>query len=223
MLAGACDGQPHVVVLTDHKYAKTQDSLKRLLNGYQVHLHPLPTSATGCSKEPRYGVVVAVLQPLCEIGTVQNIPLHNNTLGQYVTHVLIELPESTPLHVLGVYCPPNGEAKKVRDSIYQECTTVIAQAKENRHTVILAGDWNGTVQDNDRASGKAYARDKQLRHFLQGSLLQHTEPPPANGTARPYTYLKGSAAKECSRIDDIYIYTAAQCQDKNLRKHSAQQ
>jgi hypothetical protein len=118
MLQRASGNHPHLVVLTDHKYARTQDSLKRLLHGYQVHLNPVPSSATNGYKEPRYGVVIAVTQPLCEMGTVQNIPLHNETLGQYITHVLIELPESTPLHVLGVYCPPNGEAKKVRDSIY---------------------------------------------------------------------------------------------------------
>jgi hypothetical protein len=67
-------------------------------------------------------------------------PSPQQNLSQYITHVLIEVPESTPLHVLGAYCPPNGEAKKVRDSIYQECTAVLAQAKESKHTVLLAGD-----------------------------------------------------------------------------------
>jgi hypothetical protein len=68
MLQRASGNHPHLVVVTDHKYARTQDSLKRLLNGYQVHLNPAPSSAT--NKEPRYGVVVAVTQPLCEMGTV---------------------------------------------------------------------------------------------------------------------------------------------------------
>jgi exonuclease III len=205
MLQRASGNHPHLVVLTDHKYARTQDSLKRLLNDYLVHLNPIPSTATNGYKEPRYGVVIAVTQPLCKMGTVLNIPLQNETLGQYIMHVLIELPESTPLHVLGVYCPPNGEAKKVRDSIYQECTTVLAQAKESRHTVLLAGDWNGTVQNNDRASSRASARDTQLRHFLHATQLQHTDRPAVDGTARAYTYLRGAAASECSHIDDMYI------------------
>eukprot|EP00882_Tetradesmus_deserticola_P009228 GHRQ01009733.1.p1 GENE.GHRQ01009733.1~~GHRQ01009733.1.p1 ORF type:complete len:724 (-),score=88.22 GHRQ01009733.1:166-2166(-) len=184
LITQAGEQKPHLVVLTDHKYTKKHDTLKTLLSGYQVFLNPLPTSRTGDPTEPRFGVVVAVTQPLCELGTVQSVPLHDNTLGQYVTHVLIDLPTSTPLHILGVYSPPNGNAKPLRERIYKECTMVLTLAKENKHTVILAGDWNGTAQDNDRASGKTYARDLRLRQFLTNMQLQHTDPPPPD---RPET------------------------------------
>jgi hypothetical protein len=104
----------------------------------------------------------------------------------------------------------------IRDRIFNECTMVLSQAREAKHTVLLAGDWNGTVQDNDRASGKTYDRDRKLRQFLADTHLQHTDPPPSDGGPRAYTYLRGKAAFENSRIDDIYM------QPKEPSQHVAQ-
>lgn len=70
---------------------------------------------------------------------------------------------------------------------------------------MLAGDWNATIQDADRRSGMTYACDQSHRKFLAATGLQITDPAPSAHTPRAYTYLKGSASQECSRIDDIYL------------------
>ena len=96
----------------------------------------------------------------------------------------------------------------------------MAQHPYPDHVLMLAGDFNATIQDADRHNGMTYTRDRLHRAFLAETNLQ-TVDPVRSAAARPYTYLKGMECQENSRIDDIYLnlppkqMTTNQCPNNN--------
>ena len=78
----------------------------------------------------------------------------------------------------------------------------MANHPATHHTVLLAGDFNATLQTADRLSGSNdKITDKMHRQFVQGQGLHPTE---ATDAARSPTYRKHGYAP-CSRIDDILL------------------
>jgi hypothetical protein len=113
--------------------------------------------------------------------------------------VNIDLYNSNPLTVVGMYCPHQLPA---RQHLYSTYT-----ANKLDRTTVVAGDFNATLQDEDRASGLRYRPDDVHREFMtQHDLLPVSCPSLAPmGVPRQYTYRKGCSETLWSRIDDVLI------------------
>jgi hypothetical protein len=113
--------------------------------------------------------------------------------------VNVDLVNSTPITVVGMYCPHQMPARKHLYDIY-------TRHKTDRTTVV-AGDFNATFQDSERASGVKRPQDEAHRAFMaQHGLAPVSRPSLAPQAApRQYTYRKGASETKCSRIDDILL------------------
>lgn len=191
----ATESAPDIVVLVDHKMKSTKIA-EQLLPNHDVKMTQLmPKGSTHA------GVLIAVSKSISSMGQMSVIPLANDALKEHMLHVSLDLPSSKPLHILGVYCS-GGE--KVRHAIYNEVQAAMTQHPYPNHVLMLAGDFNATIQDTDRHNRISYTRDRLHRAFLEKTKLQ-TVDPARNAEARLYTYLKGMECQENSRIDDIYL------------------
>jgi endonuclease/exonuclease/phosphatase family metal-dependent hydrolase len=121
----------------------------------------------------------------------------------------MHLPESKPLHVIGVYCP---HIIQIRKRIHTILEQILQRHPTPNHTVILAGDFNATLQDADRHNNMAGPADHLHRSFIRRTQMQAVEPLPPQDTdhSRRYTFHKGKEELPYNRIDDIYINLTAQ-------------
>lgn len=96
--------------------------------------------------------MVFVSKKIAELGAIRVNKTSAPTRG-CLLHVTVENPSSNPLHVIGMYCPPHSGQQEHRQMLYQECQGILDAAPATHHTVIVAGDFNATIQPEDRVSG----------------------------------------------------------------------
>jgi endonuclease/exonuclease/phosphatase family metal-dependent hydrolase len=176
-----------ILILTELKSRNLKAQrrwLQSMLPNYKMHL-----SEATCS-----GVMVAVCRELLVCGESTTVPTPKGVADNLV-HVQIPFPNAA-LHILGVYSATSTNARK---QLYEVCSSKLQSLTDN--SVLLAGDFNATLQDRDRVSGKCYNADKLHRQFVASCNLHPTENP-ANG-ARAMSYFQGVRQAPCSRIDDI--------------------
>jgi exonuclease III len=132
------------------------------------------------------------------LGNAVRVHLPSSVDG-LMLQVNVDLYNSTPITVVGMYCPHQMPARKHLYDIY-------TRHKTDRTTVV-AGDFNATFQDSERASGVKRPQDEAHRAFMaQHGLAPVSRPSLAPQDApRQYTYRKGASETKCSRIDDILI------------------
>jgi exonuclease III/ribonuclease HI len=201
--AGKFGPAPDVMVLTETKAKSAwiqRTWLQLLRKSYHVY-----QSTVASSDNCRAGVLMAVNKRITELGAVRQQALPAAAQG-YLLHVVVEAPESNPLHVVGVYCPPQQAQQELRRHIYAECEQILADNPSTHNTVVLAGDFNATIQNCDRYrnADRCEAADNMHREFLSKAKLAPLDPP-KQGTPRRHTYRRYTSSTPCSRIDDIYI------------------
>lgn len=194
---------PDVMILTKTKakIAQMHTIWARMMRK-NYHMYHSTVPAT---EHSRAGVLIAVSKRLTELGQIRQEPLPKEVHG-YMLHVVVENPDSNPLHILGVYCPPQSTAQDLRNVIYAQCKATLAATPHTHHTTIVAGDFNATIQDLDRYRDQQHTEtcDRMHRKFLQEAQLC-TVDPPTPGCARRHSYRKHTSSTPCSRIDDIYL------------------
>ena len=176
-----------ILILTELKSRNMKAQrrwLQSMLPNYKMHL-----SEATCS-----GVMVAVCRELLVCGESTTVPTPKGVADNLV-HVQIPFPNAA-LHILGVYSATSTSARK---QLYEVCSSKLQSLTDS--SVLLAGDFNATLQDRDRVSGKCYNADKLHRQFVASCNLHPTENP-ASG-ARAMSYFQGVQQAPCSRIDDI--------------------
>lgn len=135
------------------------------------------------------------------MGTAHEATLPGHLNG-YVAQVHVQLPDSAPLNVVGMYCPHN---MRNRRHIYSTMQDIHDKTTD---PMIVAGDFNATALDSDRLSRKRHAADTAHRRFMQRHNLRPLDTP-KDGADRTYTFRKSSELY-CSRIDDILVNVPTQ-------------
>jgi len=88
--------------------------------------------------------------------------------------------------------------------LQKECTRILQEHPATHHTVLLTGDFNAVLQQEDRlTSSRSTGQDKAHQLFIQNTQLHPVDPPQAAGVPRAPSYRKLGGAVHCSRIDDI--------------------
>ena len=108
------------------------------------------------------------------------LPVENNG---YMAQVHVQLPDSAPLTVVGMYCPHNMGDRRRLYSIFDNMQHTAT------NPMVVAGDFNATIHDSDRHSHKRTAADSAHRAFLQRHNLRPIDAE-ADGTPRQYTFRK---------------------------------
>lgn len=200
-IRGLCTGaqRPHVLVIAESKLLKKRcQQINQLLpKEYKVVHSCIPKG-----NAPQAGVSIMYLKELADLGVTQEFrpPEH---LEGYLNHIELLLPMSKPLHVVGVYCPSGGPGDiYIRRQIYQSIEQHLAKHQHQDSTTLILGDFNATLANMDRATGRATAVDKEHRAFVQRTSLHPTEPIQTN-EARQYTYFASTYRTPTSRLDDI--------------------
>jgi endonuclease/exonuclease/phosphatase family metal-dependent hydrolase len=140
---------PDILILTETKSKPThaqQVWLKLLKKRYHAFHSLVPTD-----EQARARVTILVSKKISEMGTIRMNKLPPHTQG-YLLHVTVENPYSNPLHVVGVYCPPQPGQQDHRQQLYDACTTILCAAPETHNTAIIAGDFNAALYPTDRRS-----------------------------------------------------------------------
>ena len=158
------------MVLTETKAKSVRVNrswLQLLRKKYTVFQSLVPSS-----EHSKAGVLVAVAKPLTELGTIRQEFPPQGVQG-YLLHVVIETPESNPLHIAGAYCPPQSKDQGLRKTIYTECEKILAGTPATHCTTIVAGDFNATIQNADRYGtiDRCEAMDSIHRQFLTRAKL----------------------------------------------------
>ncbi len=187
--------QPHILVLTELKLKNKATWLTRMLKDYHVYY-----SLNTASNKGQAGLVLAVLKSATELGEIRLRPMSDCMQG-FMLHVTLTLPESTPLHVIGVYCPHN---TIVRRRIYWIIQHLLHKQIPLAETIMVAGDFNATARKCDR-TGLSCRADQLHQDFLESSGLTPMDQPQQRDVPRHFTYRKGMSNLPCSRIDDILI------------------
>jgi len=194
-----------IIVLTETKTGNRtgwmKDALRKEPQGYRLYCSSKPRSSgkERCSA----GVAIAIGARYTRAGQVMHIP-PPPLLHGHLCHCKISTSASTPLHVLGIYCP---EDTLARTTIYVHCQTVLKQAKSNGEHVVLAGDFNAVLNPDDRSTGLLDTADRLHLKFITDNKLI---PVPENCSPRHPSFKQW--VKECcahqSRIDDILMCPA---------------
>eukprot|EP00882_Tetradesmus_deserticola_P015772 GHRQ01016807.1.p1 GENE.GHRQ01016807.1~~GHRQ01016807.1.p1 ORF type:complete len:640 (+),score=12.43 GHRQ01016807.1:161-1921(+) len=197
---------PDILILTETKskpHHAQQMWIKILRKRYHIFSSPVPKT-----EHARAGVMVLVSKTITELGTISTNKLPTHTQG-HMLHVTVENPGSNPLHILGVYCPPQGGNQEHRSRLYKECKNFLAKTISTHDTVIVAGDFNATLQHADRANTTSTAADAVHRAFVEEAGLATIDPPHDDTAGKPlarrHTFRRHRAATPCSRIDDILV------------------
>jgi exonuclease III len=157
--------QPDILILTETKASKR--NIKRIQaqlggKGYWQH-HSIVTH-----QDPRAGVAILVHQKFGHLGWVQEISYPDNLKGYIATIQISHESYTTPLEVTGVYVPTTGAQnnQQLRASLYDAINTRVTLANnesEGIYNTIVAGDFNATLVDSDRLSGKTLNIDKKTQ------------------------------------------------------------
>ena len=210
---GLTTHKPDIVVLTETQLKRSSraqgvhvGAIKRALRGYRCH-----ASATGACD----GVLVAVRHSLAKWGQLGVRPCQPEAQGRLL-HVVLSLPHSPPLHIMGAYMPPGSDASALaqRAGIEGAVRSAIAEASREGAHCLVAGDFNATLQPQDRSSGRVYMADAQHAEFVARCQLQPLEPCAEGG--RPPTFVSDELTPDqasTSRIDDILTTCEATARD----------
>ena len=182
---------PHVLVLTEVKLKTVPSWLRAALKGYHVF-----RSLLGGARRAQAGVVLAIRKDVPMLGKAEVVRLPASITG-FMVQVDITLPDSAPLSIVGMYCPHTLPA---RQHIYAEFAKLNSRTQEQRRTLLVAGDFNATLWDTDRATGTTYAGDRHHRGFAQDHNLSPVDTPSGG---RAYTFRAGRGERMLSRIDDV--------------------
>ena len=178
---------PHIIVLTEVKQRRMHNWIHQHMRHYHIFgsfAHsPTDTQhkkARGSNKKrAKAGVIIALRKDWLMLGTsfAASLP---STLGGYVAQVHIQLPDSAPLTVIGMYCPHNLQK---RHNIY---SILVDMHTTTTDPMVVAGDFNATTFDSDRRSHKRTSADSAHREFMQQHNLRPIDGP-AGAAARTYT------------------------------------
>lgn len=197
---------PHILVLTEIKQRRVHNWMRQQLKEYQmfaslVNSHQTPQVLRKHKKQQKKrskaGVIIALRKDWMMLGKAEATHLPADTAG-YMAQVKIQMCNSDPLTVVGMYCPHDVEARRRLYSAFAEVNP--AANRDKTPPIVVAGDFNATWRDNDRASGHRSTADALHRAFMQQHKLN-----PVDGTQphRAYTFRKATTVY-CSRIDDVY-------------------
>ena len=97
------------------------------------------------------GIIMLMDKKYSKIGaaTLQQVP---KECSGYLLHASIGAPYTATLHIVGVYVPGDTKYATARPVIYQHMTKILQEAPAT-DTVLLAGDWNATLNEGDREHG----------------------------------------------------------------------
>jgi hypothetical protein len=184
---------PDILIVTETKLKRQQKKqwLHRLFTSYTVKhtTHPEASKA---------GVLLAVSKTLTELGELK---MHTSPieLNGFAIHASLVRPNSTPMHLVAIYCP---HQLPIRKEIYTYVSQVVTDARANKEQLLITGDFNAVIQKEDRASGNIKSADTLHKEFITANGLTPLDTP-LQGAARSFTYRKGVEQTPFSRLDDI--------------------
>ena len=188
---------PDVMVLTETNLARQQrknHAVRKRLPNYNVYL----SAGEGRGQ----GVLIAVKKHFYRMLTVVQappIPGHEGNALQ-LTLVKAGCPD---WHVVGIYMPPSLPSDR-RQTLYTHLSALATSCKARNEPILLTGDWNATLYDEDRRSGRKYPADNMHSEFVQQTgLTPPTERLDKQGR-RGVTYRKADGGTT-SRLDDTYL------------------
>jgi exonuclease III len=139
---------PDILIVTETKLKSQPQKqwLHRLFTGYTVKhtTHPNASKA---------GVLIAVSKTLTELGELEVLSSPAELNG-FLIHASLRRPNSTPVHLVAMYCPHQMPTRK---ELYKHVSQLITDARTNQDQMLIAGDFNAVVHQEDRVSGKTPA------------------------------------------------------------------
>jgi exonuclease III/ribonuclease HI len=200
---------PDVLILTEtllNNKQKQKGWVHLALGGYS---HWAATHNVG--NRGGRGVVIAIKKHLADLGR----PIRRtdkDDMGR-VLHITLNLPNSRPLGITGVYAPAGNSPpeQEERDRVYAlalahaEADQTEAAAKGKTAVHLLAGDWNAVLATTDRASGVMAPQDDAHTAFVLKAGAHSLD---AHNPARPHTFrpvFEDGERHTSSRIDDIML------------------
>jgi exonuclease III len=133
----ASNQPPDIMVVTETKLKSQprQQWLHRLFKGYTIKhtTHPQVSKA---------GVLLAVSQALAELGELKLQPTPPELNG-FLVHATLHRPNSTPLHLVAVYCP---HQLPIREEIYKHITQSVTTARAANDQMLITGGFNAVQQ-----------------------------------------------------------------------------
>jgi exonuclease III len=128
---------PDVVVMAEtHHTPHTMDTGKALWRSNKMQLHVEKKSATANGSS---GVAIATASAMAACKIISHDPM-----GRHLA-VLIPLARGLKILLIGVYAPQNTEPR-ARRMLADQILRLLEMARNQRHAVILSGDWND-IQD----------------------------------------------------------------------------
>jgi exonuclease III len=137
---------PHILVMTETKLINIHTKQSTSWLSMMRKAHHMYHSAVPNTNSPQAGVTIAVEKEFVAMGTITKQPVEAALQG-FLLHLTIQLPNSNPLHVLGVYCPPEYSSTTrtwcpIRLQLQRETTRILQAYPTTHHTVLVAGDFN---------------------------------------------------------------------------------
>jgi exonuclease III len=192
---------PAVCIFIETKLRPCQHHQQWLRNSmpeYTLIFNSFPSPA-GCAKA---GVLIALHPRLSQshISIVHKTPPH---LHGYLAHLQLNLPESKPLHILGVYQETDSLSRsRIQDSIFEYITNLTPDGYATpTDNVLIGGDFNATLYDSDRTSHLCSSFDRRYRQHVHDARLDtaFTDHP----GPRSHSYSQDTfSSPSTSRIDD---------------------
>ena len=185
---------PTVAVFTETKLTVSSSRmpwLQACFQGYKIHV------SSKSSQSASAGVVMAIQSDFAPFTCFHNAPEH---LQGYFTHLEISLPDSLPLHVIGVYQETaHPLAIPVQISIFEYISTLSSRTDIS---LLIGGDFNAVNQPCDRNPIPEHPSplDRGFQDYLFTLSLQSAFPPAE--VRRPMSFQQDSARGSASRIDD---------------------
>ena len=203
VLCNAQTWDADVLVLTETKTNNRTTWLKDVLRKEpkQYRLYCSSKAVSGTMATRSAGVAIAITGKYSRsTGHVTHTQMKAPLQG-YVCHCTIATPQSTPLHIIGVYCP---EDTQTRTAIYAYCKTILKQTNDAGDHLLVAGDFNAVLSTEDRSTGSLDPADRMHITFASDSKMA----PVGKGTpTRPHSYqqIRHGQPTHSSRIDDILL------------------
>jgi hypothetical protein len=211
---------PQVLFLSETKLTKKRTScfwLRETLKGYTTFHSTHPIAG---AESPKAGISVALQDILVDMSErlVDHTP---EDLHGYLAHIELALPESLPLHIVGVYYPSHGSDKtKIRQRINSHIMTIAKAANAGTQThgakaynILVGGDFNAAAFNQDRSrhakldsiSSKKSSTQDKLHHKFISQLSGMGLHPTDTATRTKTFYRRGPMGEKrmISRIDDI--------------------
>jgi len=196
IIQGTYGPPPHILVMTEtklisrphrkSKVAKTTLPWMKIIS----RTHHIVHSKVQDVNSPQAGVTVAIDKNVIDNSNVTRVPT-DPALEGFLLHIQLEMPTSNPFHIVGIYCPPEHETTQrrwcpTRMQLYQECGRIAREYPASQHTIMIAGDFNAVLHDQDRVTtNKSTGTDRIHQQFVEKLHLHSAEPPPPAGPAPP--------------------------------------